>query len=98
MSFLPIDSVQRVLMTTDTVGGVWNYSIQLAENLSARGIKVGLATMGGALRESQRQELAKRPEIELYESTFALEWMEDPWKDVARASEWLWELEQQFQP
>jgi len=98
MTLIHTDPVQRVLMTTDTVGGVWNYAVELTRSLSAEGIKVGLATMGARLREDQRSQLVSCPELELFESHFALEWMENPWEDVARAAEWLWELEQQFQP
>jgi len=34
----------------------------------------------------------------VFESCFKLEWMEDPWEDVAKAGEWLLQLEKQLQP
>ena len=36
----------RVLITTDTLGGVWNYSIDLTEGLLAAGVEVYLISVG----------------------------------------------------
>lgn len=88
----------RVLMTTDGVGGVWNYSIRLAEALRERDVQVALATMGPALTESQHWEARRLPDVQLHESTFKLEWMRDPWGDVSRAGKWLLRLEKRLKP
>jgi len=88
----------RVLMTADTVGGVWQYTMQLCHELLKYNVTVRLATMGGPLTVSQQKEVWRLPNVSLCESVFALEWMDDPWGDIARASEWLWEIEQDFQP
>src|SRR5438477_5985605 len=37
---------RAVLMTADTLGGVWEYSMELARGLAAEGIRVLLATLG----------------------------------------------------
>src|SRR3546814_11525568 len=37
---------RRVLMTTDTVGGVWTYSTELARGRERRGIQTLLAAIG----------------------------------------------------
>jgi glycosyltransferase involved in cell wall biosynthesis len=87
-----------VLMTTDCLGGVWNYSIQLAEALREYDVQIALATMGPALNEFQRQEVQWLSNVQLYESTFKLEWMQDPWDDVARAGQWLLGLEKGLKP
>jgi glycogen(starch) synthase len=89
---------QRVLMTTDTIGGVWTYSIDLARGLSSRGVEVALATMGGPLTEAQRETAERIPHLRVFESTFRLEWMEDPWRDVERAGDWLLGLEARIGP
>jgi glycogen synthase len=34
--------------------------------------------------------------VSLFESTYKLEWMDEPWDDVARASEWLLEIERTY--
>jgi glycogen synthase len=44
---------KHVLMTSDTLGGVWTYSIELARELTRAGIHVSLATMGNPLRPEQ---------------------------------------------
>ena len=88
----------RVLMTTDTVGGVWTYALDLSRALAERGIEVALATMGGPLSDPQREMAERIPRLRLFESTFRLEWMEDPWKDVERAAEWLLRLESRIAP
>ena len=87
-----------VLMTADTVGGVWTYAVELAAALARRGVRVHLATMGAAVREHQRAQLAGLPDVTLHESEFKLEWMPQPWKDVDHAGEWLLSLERTLRP
>ena len=88
----------RVLMTADTVGGVWTYAVELACELDARGVQVALATMGAALTPHQREELACNPGVRLYEGNWKLEWMQEPWADVDAAAQWLLQVEREFQP
>jgi glycosyltransferase involved in cell wall biosynthesis len=80
-------------MTTDTVGGVFTYAITLATELARRGATVHLATMGAPMRKCQRAAAAAVPGMVVHESNHALEWMNEPWADVARAGEWLVQLE-----
>lgn len=93
-----VGPVQRVLMTTDTVGGAWSPAIDLARGLSKRGVKTVLAAMGAAARDSQRAEAAAIPGLTLLDSPFKSEWMDDPWEDVALAGEWLLRLEKAHRP
>src|ERR1041384_5191725 len=88
----------RVLMTADTVGGVWTYALELSRALGELGIEVALATMGAPLSIDQWAEARALPGVRVFESDFKLEWMADPWNDVARAGEWLLDLERQLQP
>lgn len=90
--------MKRLLMTTDTVGGVFSYSVTLATELAARGTVVHLATMGPPLRAEQRAVLASVPKVIVHESHFALEWMDDPWADVDAAGLWLRQLAATVQP
>jgi glycosyltransferase involved in cell wall biosynthesis len=89
---------RKVLMTTDTVGGVWIYSLELARGLAEQGVEVALATMGAPLDALQREMAGRIPRLKVFESKFKLEWMEDPWRDVERAGEWLLALEERFGP
>lgn len=89
---------QRILMTADTIGGVWTYALELAAALGKQGIQVALATMGTPLNRQQWASAKQIHSLEVFESSFKLEWMEDPWEDVKKAGEWLLHLEQQIQP
>src|SRR3954471_93658 len=84
----------KVLISTDTVGGVLTYTAELAAALEAAGDEVVVATMGPRLRRAQREALPAC----VHESGFRLEWMEDPWDDVAAAGEWLLRLEGEERP
>ncbi len=82
----------KVLLTTDTVGGVWNFSLSLARALP---FEVHLATMGRRLSPAQRLEISDFP---FHESEFPLEWMPDSWAGVDRAGEWLLGMEKEIKP
>ncbi|MBW8781381.1 MAG: glycosyltransferase family 4 protein [Verrucomicrobia bacterium] len=86
-------------MTADTIGGVWTYALDLSRNLVAQGTQVVLATMGAPVQPGQRLQLARLgPGVVLCESHLKLEWMDDPWADVADAGEWLLNLERRYRP
>lgn len=87
-----------ILMTADTLGGVWTYAMDLCRVLQRQNINVHLATMGEPLSQSQNRAAAALPNVHIYESRYALEWMNDPWEDVDRAGKWLLGLEQDIQP
>ena len=84
----------KVLLSTDTVGGVLTYTAELARALEAQGDEVVVATMGPRLHREQRALLPGR----VHESGFRLEWMEDPWDEVAAAAEWLLAIEDEERP
>jgi glycogen(starch) synthase len=88
----------HVLMTADCVGGVWTHALELAAALGTLGVRVTLASMGARLTEAQRAQAAGIPALSLHESTGRLEWMDDPWDDVAAAGRWLQQLEQALRP
>jgi glycosyltransferase involved in cell wall biosynthesis len=92
------DTTARVLMTADTVGGVWTHALELARGLGERGVRVDLATMGAPPSPVQRAEVARLPRVRLHESSFRLEWMAAPWQDVRGAGDWLLRLEATLKP
>ncbi len=47
----------RILITTDAVGGVWQYTIELAHMLSARGVECVVAVLGPSSTTDQREAL-----------------------------------------
>ena len=89
---------KRVLMTADTIGGVWTYALELARAFGTQGIEVALATMGAPLGRNQRAEVGSIPTVEVFESSYKLEWMNEPWDDIDAAGEWLLELEDRVRP
>ncbi len=87
------EAPSRVLMTADAIGGVWTYVLELASELSAAGSEVLVAVMGGGSREP-----VDIPNVRFVWSDWKLEWMPEPWDDVARAGDWLLKLAADFQP
>lgn len=87
----------RILMTTDTVGGVWTYSCALAASLAASGAEVTLATLGPRARADQH-EMLRGSRIRLIETDLALEWQDPEGRDFANARGVLTALEAQLRP
>jgi glycosyltransferase involved in cell wall biosynthesis len=85
-------------MTTDTVGGAWTFTAELARCLAERGFEIWLAALGGQPTGSQRQEIGRIPGLHLFSSDYKLEWMEDAWQDVAESGTWLLELARRCHP
>ncbi len=88
----------RVLMTADTLGGIWDYALELAAQLAGNEVDIVLATMGRLPTADQRRAAAAIPDLVLQESPFKLEWMPDAGDDPLRAGEWLLQLERRFAP
>jgi glycogen(starch) synthase len=88
----------RVLMTADCVGGVWNYSLDLAQALVPFGVEVAIATMGPRPSQSQKAQAAQISNLNLFESDYKLEWMDSPWTDVDAAGVWLLDVAKSFLP
>src|SRR5215217_3017779 len=89
---------RRILMTADTVGGVWTYALELTRALQTYDVEVLLATMGPALTPAQRKDAQSIPNLNLFKSNYKLEWMPDCWPDVRRAGDWLLHLENRLRP
>jgi glycosyltransferase involved in cell wall biosynthesis len=84
-------------MTADVVGGVWQYALDLSAALRRRGVDVVLAVMGPPPDAHHRAEAASVG-VSVFASSYRLEWMDQPWDDVARAGNWLLDLESQVRP
>lgn len=80
---------RRVLMVSDAVGGVWQYSLELARALSAAGTATTLVSMGAELSAARARELEPIPGVRHINRPCKLEWMHDPWDDVDRTATWL---------
>jgi len=81
----------KILLTTDTVGGVWDYTVTLARQLDAMGCEVLVAAIG----EPRDERLARIPAgVQVTWRTYRLEWMPGAEEDVRAAAKWLRELAQ----
>jgi glycogen(starch) synthase len=90
--------IRRVLMTADTVGGVWTYALELCRALGRHRVEVALATLGRPLDPNQAAEAAGLPGLQIHESGYRLEWMSEPWHDVDASGAWLLDLERRIEP
>lgn len=88
----------RILMTADTVGGVWTFALELASSLSHAGVKIILAAIGPTISAEQRDEAARISRLTLHHGAYRLEWMGEPWKDVEESGRWLAALEDRYAP
>jgi glycosyltransferase involved in cell wall biosynthesis len=87
----------RILMTSDTVGGVWTYATSLASALAAMDAEVYLVTMGPAAHGAKRGML-RDERVRLIESPLALEWQDPAGGDLLSARQCLEDLEDAIQP
>ena len=88
----------KVLMTADTVGGVWTYCMELCCELASLGVQFYLVTAGAPLQPGQWAEVKKLSNVQVIETGHKLEWMQDPWSDIDGSGAELLELEKELQP
>ena len=81
----------KVLMTADTVGGVWTYALELARAVPEADYVIA------AIGPPPWTEV-RLPNVRVVSAPWKLEWMDDPWDDLARAGEWLLDLEAREKP
>ncbi|MBO0709827.1 MAG: glycosyltransferase family 4 protein [Acetobacteraceae bacterium] len=82
---MPLMTPERVLLTTDTVGGVWRYTLDLASLLRARNVDVSVATLGPGPTEAQRALIPAG--ARLYETDLPLDWVASRESDLSAAGE-----------
>ncbi len=88
----------KVLLTTNNVGEIWTYAMELSRKLGDEAVSVALATMGWPLTPEQHREARSLYNLKIFESHYKPEWMENPWEDIERAGTWLLRLRDDFQP
>ena len=79
----------KILMTADTIGGVWTYAISLCRAFQKYNTEIHLMTMGANPSKQQLDEVVRLKNLHLYSSAYKLEWMDAPWEDVRLAGEWV---------
>lgn len=77
----------HLLMTADAVGGVWQYAVDLTQELSRRGVRVSLTVFGPAPTAEQLAVVAES--VEIIQPGLSLDWLADEPEKVAAAGEYL---------
>jgi glycosyltransferase involved in cell wall biosynthesis len=88
----------KILMTTDTIGGVWTFTVDLVKALKPFHLEILLASLGYPPSTSQKEQLNKIPYVELRSRSCKLEWMDNPWEDIEKGKSWIIELANDFKP
>lgn len=71
----PPSTGDRILMTTDAVGGVWTYALDLARGLAAEGVHTSLVVLGPDPSPAQRREAEAIDGLDLIETRLPLDWL-----------------------
>ncbi len=74
----------KVLLTTDAVGGVWQYSTELARALAPLGVEPVLALLGPPPADEQRRQASG---LTLIDTGLPLDWLAATPEDVAAAGQ-----------
>jgi glycosyltransferase involved in cell wall biosynthesis len=64
-------------MTADTVGGVWQYAVDLAAALAARGHEIVVAVLGPPVTADQRHAAENIDGVRLLQTALPLDWLAD---------------------
>ncbi|MEO6546836.1 MAG: glycosyltransferase [Ferruginibacter sp.] len=92
------DTPLKVLMTTDTIGGVWSYTVELCKSMQDASVHFHLVTTGAAMQPFQKEEINALENVTVYETGFLLEWMDTPWQSIDASATWLLQLAAEVQP
>ena len=79
----------RILVTADTVGGVWTYARELVNGLVRKGFDVILVSFGNIPSSEQIQWMNGLPRLDYRPTAFKLEWMQDSEDDLRASAEYL---------
>lgn len=88
----------HVLITADTVGGVWTYTLELVTGLVHRGVQVTLVSFGKLPTASQTQWLDRLENVDFRPTAFKLEWMQDSADDIAASTDYLQSVIEDVKP
>src|SRR5258708_17583383 len=72
----------HILVTADTIGGVWTYTRELVAGLLRVGHRVTLVSFGNIPAPSQTQWMEGLKDLDYRPTAFKLEWMQDSQADL----------------
>ena len=88
----------RILLTTDTVGGVWTFAQELVTGLLRRGIEVILVSFGEMPELSQMRWTEGLRGLDFRPTPFRLEWMQDAISDIEVSADYLLNIIHETEP
>jgi glycogen synthase len=88
----------HLLVTADTVGGVWTYTQELVTGLTLRGHEITLVSFGKLPSSGQTLWMASLPTLDYRPTEFRLEWMEHAERDIAESMEYLRSVVDEIKP
>ena len=88
----------HILITADTVGGVWTYTRELVAGLLAQGHRVTLVSLGAMPQPEESARLRSLPGLEYFPTSFRLEWMPQAQKDIEDSQAFLADLVRAVEP
>jgi glycosyltransferase involved in cell wall biosynthesis len=88
----------HILVTADTLGGVWTYTRELVTGLVRRGERVTLVSFGNIPTVAQTRWMDYLENFEYRPTAFKLEWMLDSEADMAASAQYLEALVEETRP
>ena len=88
----------RILVTTDTLGGVWTYTSELVTGLIRRGVRVTLVSFGEIPGPTQTRWMERLSGLDYHPTAFKLEWMQNSEDDMEASAEYLSEIVEETRP
>src|SRR5258707_12749390 len=88
----------HVLVTADTIGGVWTYARELVTGLVRRGVKVTLVSFGEIPTPPQTDWMDGLRGLDFRPTAFRLEWMQEAPDDLSASTEFLHSVVDEVKP
>lgn len=88
----------HILITADTIGGVWTYARELVSGLVSRGARVTFVSFGNIPSPQQIRWMDGLPNLDYHPTAFKLEWMQDSEADLEASSQYLEALIREVRP
>jgi glycogen(starch) synthase len=88
----------HILVTADTLGGVWTYTRELVTGLARHGQRVTLVSFGDIPTPAQTRWMEELENFDYRPTAFKLEWMMDSEPDMAASAQYLEAVIEEIRP
>lgn len=88
----------HILVTADTIGGVWTYARELVTGLARRGVRITLVSFGEIPNQEQTEWMEGLRNFDFHPTAFPLEWMHNVESDLQASQEFLQSLIYEVKP